>query len=112
MAMGAWGCATPRGELGRAQRAYEQNAHEHALAVLRVLESDLPRLGAEERARYAYLRGMSDYRIGYKTDARHWLGMAKAFDEMSQGALPEDWRARTNQTLVELTDLTLSEAAP
>jgi hypothetical protein len=98
------GCATYRDDLARAQVSFEENAHERALATLRVLEPDLKRLTREERARYAYLRGMTDYRIGYRRDGRHWLVLARALDAETPGALPTDWLDRMNDALAELNE--------
>jgi hypothetical protein len=95
-------CATYHEELVRAQTAFDDNQHERTLALLRDLEPDLTRLPQPEQAHYAYLRGMTDYRIGYKADARHWLAIARAFDEQSPGILPADWKQRTTETLAEL----------
>jgi hypothetical protein len=88
------GCMTYHDELVRSQLAFEQNQHEQALGLLRDLERDLSRLPSAEQARYAYLRGMTDYRIGYRVDARHWLAIAKASEEATPGLLPADWKAR------------------
>ena len=95
-------CATYRDELVRAQSAFENNQHERTIALLRDLEPDVTHLSQGEQAQYAYLRGMTDYRMGYKTDARHWLAIARAFDEQSPGILPADWKQRTGDTLAEL----------
>ena len=96
------GCNTYRDELARSQRAFEQNDHERALALLRELERDMTRLATSEQAHYAYLRGMTDYRIGHRSDARHWLAIAHAYDERTPGILPTDWSARTTVALREL----------
>jgi hypothetical protein len=98
----AAGCSTYRDDLARSQHAFEENQHETALAVLRMLEPDTSHLDPNERARYAYLRGMTDFRIGYKADARHWLAVAKAMDEKVPGMIPAEWRARLDQSLGEL----------
>jgi lipoprotein NlpI len=98
-------CATYREQLARSQVALEQNQHERALALLRDIERDFVRLRPEERAQYAYLRGMTDYRIGHRADARHWLALARAYDEASTGTMPADWRARANDALAELNAL-------
>ena len=95
-------CSTYRDELARSQHAFEQNQHEKTLAILRMLELDTSHLDRGEQARYAYLRGMTDFRMGYKADARHWLAVAKAMDEKSPGLVPADWRARLDQSLGEL----------
>src|SRR5260221_1155532 len=94
-------CTTYRDQLARSQRAFEQNQHEQALGLLRDLEHDLSSLSQPEQAQYAYLRGMTDFRIGYRADARHWLALAKAYDDNSPGVLPTDWKARMNEALEE-----------
>ena len=95
-------CSTYRDDLARGQIAFEQNNHERALAIFRVLEPDTAQLTTQERAHYAYLRGMTDYRIGYRSDARHWLMIAKAIEGEMPGTLPSDWRTRMTYALTEL----------
>lgn len=103
------GCSTYRDQLARGERAFDQNDHDRAIAILRDIEPELIRLSPSEQAQYAYVRGMSDYRVGYRADARHWLALAKAYDDKSPGALSADWKARTNETLVELDNVVYSE---
>jgi len=95
-------CATYREELNRGQRLYEDNQYEHALALWRILEDDLDSLSPSDRARYAYLRGMTDYRLGFRADSRHWLGIAKATDQMHAGSLSAAWEERLEQSLTDL----------
>lgn len=102
-------CSTYRDQLARGQRAFDQNDHDRALTILRDLEPDMKRLATPEQARYAYLRGMSDYRLGYKADARHWLLVAAAYEESSPGALPVDAKARTAEALVELNGIVFAK---
>lgn len=97
-------CATYTDELSRGQAAYEKNEYERALATFRALEPDQRHLQTSDQARYAYLRGMTDYRIGYKADARHWLAVAKALEEQQPKSLPSDWKSRLNDALTELND--------
>jgi hypothetical protein len=47
---------------------------------------------------------MTDYRVGYKVDARHWLALAHAIDETGVGVLPQDWKGRMKETLGELNE--------
>ena len=103
-AMGLGGCATYGDELSRGQTAYEKNEYERALATFRALEQDQPRLSDTQRARYAYLRGMTDYRIGYRADARHWLAVAKAMEDATPGSVPSDWKTRLVDTLNGLNE--------
>ncbi|MBS2018214.1 MAG: hypothetical protein JST00_35410 [Deltaproteobacteria bacterium] len=96
------GCNTYRDQLVRAQHTFENNEHERTLTLLRELERDVGRLGAPEQAEYAYLRGMTDYRIGYRSDARHWLSIAKTYEDTSPGMLPTDFKTRLTAALDEL----------
>jgi hypothetical protein len=103
--LGAAGCNTYADALTRGQRAFEESEHERALAIFRALEPDVERLSIAERAHYAYLRGMTDFRIGYKAEARHWLAVAAAIDKRTPEALPGDWEKRMNEALKDLNDL-------
>jgi hypothetical protein len=103
-ALALGGCATYQDALSSGQRAFEASEHERALAIFRSLEPDTVRLSPPERARYAYLRGMTDYRIGYKADARHWLSIASAIEQQRPGGLPDDWAKRMASSLKELNE--------
>jgi len=95
-------CATYREDLNRGQRMYEANQYEHALAIWRVLEEDSDSLSPSDRARYAYLRGMTDYRLGLRADARYWLSLAKATDQAQAGSLSPAWHERLEESLADL----------
>ncbi len=97
-------CATYHDELQRGQQDYEKNEHERALAVFRALEPDQGHFDTSEEARYAYLRGMTDYRIGYRADARHWLAISKAIEDKNNDAIPAEWKTRLVTILAELND--------
>jgi hypothetical protein len=100
----ASGCQNYRDQLQRGQGYYEQNQYEAALAVFRNLERDQSALGESEVVRYCYLRGMTDYRLGYPDHARYWLGLAKAANVEGSMALLADEEARLNSTLSELNE--------
>jgi hypothetical protein len=97
-------CATYQDELASGQRAFEASEHDRALAIFRALEPDTARLSASDRAHYAYLRGMTDFRIGYRAEARHWLSVASALEQQAPGSLPEDWNKRLGESLKELNE--------
>jgi hypothetical protein len=97
-------CATYHDDLARGERAFDAKEHERALAIFRVLETDTDRLSDAERAHYAYLRGMTDLRIGYKADARHWLTIAAADEQQTPGSLPADWSKQLGESLKELNE--------
>ena len=96
------GCSTYREDLNRGQRLYEENQYEHALAIWRVLESDTDSLSLNDQARYAYLRGMTDYRLGLRPHARHWLGLARAVEKEHPGGLNQEWKDRLDKSLADL----------
>jgi hypothetical protein len=98
----ALACSTYREDLNRGQRLYEENQYEHALAIWRILEADMDSLSLNDQARYAYLRGMTDYRLGLRPYARHWLGIARAIDKDHPGGLNQEWRDRLDKSLVDL----------
>lgn len=95
-------CVTYGEELNRGQRYFHNSEYERALAIFRALENDIDSLPAPDHARYAYLRGMTDYRMSLRADARHWLALARAYDEASRGGLEEGWRDRMKEALQDL----------
>lgn len=97
-------CNSHGQHLVRGQRLYEENKHEEALAVWRVLELNMSALEWGEQARYAYLRGMTDFRLGFRADARHWLALARAIDKQYPGGLPDEWSQHAGETLHDLNE--------
>jgi len=95
-------CSTYRAHLNRGQRYYDENDYEKALALWRALEPDMDSLSDQERSRYCYLRGMTDYRLGYRPHARHWLAVAKAIEKKYPGGLEADWHHRADEALEDL----------
>src|SRR5258706_4806241 len=96
------GCATYREDLYRGQRLYEENQYERALALWRVLESDTDSLSFNEQSRYAYLRGMTDYRLGFRADSRHWLAIAKAIEQEHNRGLNPEGKPRLHESVEDL----------
>lgn len=105
------GCSTYRDQLSRSERAFEQNEPDKTLALLRDLEPNFQRLTPTEQATYAYIRGMTDYNVGYKADARHWLSVANAYEQVTPGALPGERKTKTLATLQELNDIVYLKGA-
>ena len=102
LALSVAGCATYREDLNRGQRLYSENEYERALAIWRVLEEDMDSLSIHDQARYAYLRGMTGYRLGFRFDARHWLAVAKAIEQEHPDGLSEEWKTRLEEALTDL----------
>jgi hypothetical protein len=111
------GCATYRQDLERAKTHYEANEYEKALALFRVLEPDMDSLSEAEKAQFAYFRGMTDYRLAslanpgsgmtnpkqdFRSNARHWLGVASAIEKQSQGGLSGDEKQRLADAMIDL----------
>jgi hypothetical protein len=97
------GCSNYADMLQRGQVYYEHNEYERALSVWRQLDADRDSLGAEGRVRYYYLRGMTDFRLGYHPDARYWLGLAQASRSGARDALDVDEGKRLDETLAGLS---------
>lgn len=102
--LGSVACATYSDDLTRAQHAFEASEDERALAIFRVLEPDTSRLSEAEQAHYAYLRGMTDFRMGYKSESRHWLSLAASMEQKLPGSLPPDWAKHLTDSLKELNE--------
>jgi hypothetical protein len=95
-------CVTYTEALNRGQRHFQANEYEQALAIWRSLERDIDSLPPGDRARYAYFRGMTDYRMSLRDDARHWLAMARAYDQAVPGGIEDAWRERMKDALKDL----------
>ena len=120
-ALGGAGC-TYASDLDRAQNHFQANRHEQALALFRVLERDMNSFSAEEQARYAYLRGMNDYRLSgqkedaftteatapteadkaFRSHARYWLGMARSLEKNNPGSLRSEWKTNADAAMRDL----------
>ena len=113
----AVGCATYRQDLERARAHYDHNEYEAALALFRVLEPDVDSFSTGEHAQYAYSRGMTDYRLAslanpgtavadpkasFRSNARYWLGIARAIEKETPGGLTQDEKQRLDDALVDL----------
>jgi hypothetical protein len=102
LACSSFSCVTYTEELNRGQRHFQANEYERALAIWRILESDIDSLSIGERTRYAYLRGMTDYRMSMRADARHWLSIARSYEKDTPGSIEESWRERMKEALADL----------
>ena len=98
----AVGCNGERAVLLRGQGYYEDNQYERALSLWRSLERRESQLSPSDFARYAYLRGMTDYRLGFHADARHWLALAEVAEQQRPGGLDSAWLPRLDGALADL----------
>jgi hypothetical protein len=120
LSLASAGCATYRQDLERAKTHYEANEYEKALALFRVLEPDMDSLTEAEKTQFAYFRGMTDYRLAglanpgssagamsnprqdFRSNARHWLGVASAIEKQAQGGLTSDEKQRLDDAMTDL----------
>ena len=114
--LSSFGCATYLDDLNRAEKHYQANEHERALALFRAIEPDLDSLSHADRTRYAYLRGINDYRMSgkaeggemtdvdksYRAHARHWLALARSLERMKPGGLQSEWKDNLDEALRDL----------
>jgi hypothetical protein len=106
------GCAALRDDLQRAEASYEQARYENALVWLRDLEDDAPSMDLEMRGRYYYLRGMTEYRMGHRSNALHYLAVAREVTGDQGAGLRPEWRQIMDRTLTELTPRGMSHRPP
>lgn len=97
------GCAAIADDMHRAEQSYETARYENTLIWLRDLEDDAPGMDVEMRARYYYLRGMTEYRLGHRADALHYLAVAREITSDGGAGLRPEWRQIMERTLTELT---------
>lgn len=96
------GCGALREDLNRAQQSYEEARYQDTLTWLEGLERDVPAMEPPLRARYYYLRGMTTYRLDERSDALHYLALAR--EEASAGrGLDPDQQKQMARALEELT---------
>jgi hypothetical protein len=96
----ASGCAATSSELRRAEEAYEQARYDASRVWLVDLEPLAPGMDPAMRARYFYLRGMAEFRLGHRLDALHYLAVARELTaEEGSRALREEQRGILARTL-------------
>ena len=95
-------CGAASAELRRAEQSYEQARYENALSWLADLEPSAPSLNQEERARYFYVRGMTEYRLGHRPEALYYLAVAREVAGADGDGLREEQRDLLARTITEL----------
>lgn len=89
----------------RAEQAYDEARYESAEVWLTDLEDRAAGMDDETRALYFYLRGMTEYRLGQRLRALHYLAVAREIaGERDEGLHPEQARI-LDATLAELTPI-------
>jgi len=102
LVLGLGACGAASAELRRAEQSYEQARYENALSWLADLEPNAPTLDQQERARYFYVRGMTEYRLGHRPEALYYLAVAREVSGEDGDGLREEQRDLMTRTLSEL----------
>lgn len=106
------GCTAVRDDMVRAETAYDQARYEDTRVWLTDLEDDAPSMDVESCARYYYLRGMTEYRLGHRGPALHYLAVAREVAGDQGAGLRPEWRQIMERTLGELTPRGMSHRPP
>ena len=105
-------CAALSDDMNRAETAYGSARYEDTLIWLRDLEDDAPSMDLEMRARYYYLRGMTEYRLGHRGESLHFLAVAREVAGDGGAGLRPEWRQIMDRTLTELTPRGMNHRPP
>ncbi|MBX7191790.1 MAG: hypothetical protein K1X94_07020 [Sandaracinaceae bacterium] len=98
------GCTSWSNEIRQAELAYDEARPDAALAWLDVVGDDnLGRMGLSDRARYLYVRGMTEFRLGRRDDALFHLALAREVSGTDGVGLRREQRELMDRTLTELT---------
>jgi hypothetical protein len=95
-------CTTARDDLRRAERAFAEARYEDVEAWIVELAPELPAMEPRQRAHYYYLAGMSAFRIGKRSRARHALALCREEVELEKVQLPETWSRNLHAALEQL----------
>jgi len=90
-------------EMASARTAYAQARYEQANVWLDDLDDDQGDMDPAMRADFLYLRGMTAFRLGRRTEAFHALAVAREVDQQGHGLLDESERQTMDNALAELT---------
>ena len=107
-----FGCAAVSDDLRRAEDAFNNNYYQDALTWLVDLEDDAASMDDESMARYYYLRGRTEYLLGHRSNALHYLAVAREIAGDQGAGLRSEWRQTMDRTLEELTPRTGTHRPP
>lgn len=91
-------CASFAECVSRGVMHYEAERWDDALAVWTEIEADLPAQSRPDQGEYYLYLALTHLRLGHRSDARHYLAIAKQF----WGVLPNDLRHRLGEAEQEL----------
>lgn len=104
-------CAHVDHRIENAAVCFDDARYDDALVWLADLDDDVGRMAKDDETYFFYLRGMTAYRLDRRTDALHYLALAKAMID-THSLTPEGVdMALLTRTLEELTPTTASADA-
>jgi hypothetical protein len=104
LALSSVGCATWSTEIRQAEVAYDEARPDDAIVWLDAVgDENVGRLELGPRARYLYLRGMTEFRLGRRDDALYHLTLAREVAGEGGVGLRAEHVTLLNRTLTELT---------
>jgi hypothetical protein len=95
-------CAALRDDMRRAELAFEEARYEDVEVWLDDLEPSVADMDALLRPRFYYLRGMTAYRLGQRTAARHNLALCREEAGLDMSSLPAEWRNNLRSAMNDL----------
>ena len=96
-------CTGLADDLHRAEFAFTEARYEDVEVWLDALKPDIARMKPTERAQYYYFAGMSAYRIGVRTRARHALALCREELALSNMTLSPNYMRNLHAALEDLT---------
>ena len=97
------GCGAALRALDRAESDYDDARYEAALEWLEDLEPHATGFDGDNRVRYFYLRGMTEYRLARRYPALHYLALAREMAGDTGAGLEGEQAEVLARTLAELT---------
>ena len=96
------GCASLADDIRRTETAYTQAQYQRAETWLIDLEPQVSEMEVDVRARYFFMRGMTAFHLSRRSEARHYLALAREVAGDDATALRSRWRETLTETLSEL----------
>lgn len=101
-------CAHVDHRIENAALCFDDARYDDALVWLADLDDDVGRMALDDETYFFYLRGMTAYRLDRRTDALHYLALARAMMDTHSLAPEGVDAALLARTLEELTPTTAS----
>lgn len=106
------GCGRLEEHVRHADTAYRAARYADAEEWLERVELDVGEMRMDSQTRFYFVRGMSDYRMGRRDSALHYLALARETSQLEGGALPPADAEVLTRTLEELTPTEATHHAP